>query len=163
MEVIIRPVEIRDNKALYEMIRNVFEEYNAPKEGTVYSDATTKNLFELFTSKSPKAFLWVAEKDGIALGCCGIYPTENLPDGCTELVKFYIDKSIRGTGIGKELMLKSEQTAKALGYTSIYIESLPAFNQAVSIYQKNGYELLENPLGNSGHFGCDIWMLKNLK
>ncbi len=160
MEIKIRPVEKRDNLTLYEMIRNVFQEYNAPTEGTVYSDPTTKSLFELFSSNAPKAFLWVAEKNGIALGCCGIFPTENLPKGCTELVKFYLDKSIRGIGIGKELMMKSEQSARELGYDSIYIESLPAFNQAVSIYQKNGYSLLEKPLGNSGHFGCDIWMLK---
>ncbi len=162
MEIKIRPIKKRDNFALYEMIRNVFEEYNAPKAGTVYSDASTKNLYELFSSHAPKAILWVAEKNGTALGCCGIFPTKNLPDGCTELVKFYIDKSIRGIGIGKELMIKSEQAAKHLGHNSIYIESLPAFNDAVSIYQKNGYSLLEKPLGNSGHFGCDIWMLKKL-
>jgi putative acetyltransferase len=50
---------------------------------------------------------------------------------------------------------------KKFGYTHIYLESLPAFGKAISIYEKQGFEQLSAPLGNSGHTGCDIWMLKN--
>ncbi len=40
----IRKIQESDNKCLALLIRNVFEEYNAPREGTVYSDPTTDNL-----------------------------------------------------------------------------------------------------------------------
>ena len=156
----IRKLKIEDNLKTAQMIRAVFEEYNAPKEGTVYSDPTTDNLFELF--KKDKSYFLIAEENNEIVGCCGIYPTDNLPQHCTELVKYYICNSARGKGLGRILMNKCEEKAKSLGYTQLYLESIPAYNKAVSIYKKLGYQQLESPLGNSGHFGCNIWMLKEL-
>ena len=49
------------------------------------------------------------------------------------------------------------------GYTEMYIESLPDFTKAVRIYEKQGFQRLKQPLGNSGHTTCNIWMLKQLK
>ncbi len=159
--MIVRPIEPQDNQLLYEMIKQVFEEFDAPRAGTVFSDPTTKNLFKLFQKK--KAHCFVIEENGIVQGCCGIYPTKGLPADCTELVKFYLPQSARGKGFGRALMEKCEETASEIGYNQIYIESLPDFGKAVSIYKKNGYHQLDQPLGESGHFGCNIWMVKNLK
>ena len=160
MSVIIREIKQSDNAGIAKMIRDVFVEYKAPREGTVFVDPTTDDLFSVFTA--PNAALWVAEKEGEIVGACGIYPTKSLPEKCIELVKFYVSNIVRGTGIGRDLMIKSEQTAVQFGYNQIYIESLPAFNNAVRIYSKHGYTILAKPLGKSGHFGCDIWMVKNL-
>ena len=96
------------------------------------------------------------------MGGCGIFPTENLPQGTCELVKLYLAKEARGTGLGKQLMEISLSWAKENGYTQVYLESMPELAKAVSIYEKVGFKPLENPLGNSGHCGCDIWMLKAL-
>jgi len=52
--------------------------------------------------------------------------------------------------------------AKENGYTQVYLESMPELAKAVSIYEKVGFKALDHPLGNSGHDGCDIWMLKTL-
>jgi putative acetyltransferase len=32
----------------------------------------------------------------------------------------------------------------------------------VSVYEKFGFEYLQAPMGNTGHNGCDIWMLKKM-
>ena len=143
------------------MIRTVFDQHDAPKEGTVYTDPTTDYLYELF--RTPKSILWVAEVDNRAIGCCGLYPTEGLEENCVELVKFYLSENARGKGIGKELMRKSMDSAKKLGYTHMYLESLPDFSKAVGMYEKLGFTRLEKPLGNSGHTTCNIWMLNALK
>jgi putative acetyltransferase len=143
------------------MIKEVFVEFDAPKEGTVFSDPTTNSLFELF--QEDKAICFVVEENGVVQGCCGIFPTKGLPKRCTELVKFYLPNAARGKGYGKILMQKCEESAIEMGYTQIYIESLPHFDKAVSIYKKNGYSQLDKPLGDSGHFGCNIWMVKNIK
>jgi putative acetyltransferase len=34
--------------------------------------------------------------------------------------------------------------------------------QARALYAKNGFEPLNQPLGNTGHFGCNAWYLKTL-
>ncbi len=156
----IRQVQESDNLGLAKMIRDVFEEYDAPKKGTVYSDMTTDALFELFQNK--KSILYVAENSENILGCCGIFPTLGLPEHCAELVKFYLPKELRNKGIGKILLERCIAAAKQLGYSQLYIESLPHFSKAISMYEKQGFISLKNPLGESGHTSCNIWMLKEL-
>ncbi len=150
----------KHNPTLAAMIKNVFIEHDAPKEGTVYSDPTTNDLFALF--QTPKSILWVAEEDGIAKGCCGIYLTPNLPVGYAELVKFYLHKDLRNQKIGLQLFEKSIASAMRWGYTHLYIESLPHYGRAVHMYKKFGFSILEKPLGDSGHTSCNIWMVKTL-
>lgn len=157
MAITFRKIEERDNKALAGLIRTVFEEFNIEKVGTVYSDPTTDYLSIVF--QNPQSAYWLAEEDGILLGGCGIYPTEGLPDGCVELVKFYLSSASRGKGIGKELMQKSIESAQQLGYNKVYLESFPELSTAIGMYEKAGFKALSGPLGNSGHFACNVWML----
>lgn len=161
MSVTIRENEVEDNVILAKIIRTSFHDFEVScTDGTVYSDPTTDDLFSLFQTK--KSALFVAEEDGLILGCCGIFPTDNLPDDTTELAKFYLSKNSRGKGTGKLLLEKCIEKAKDLGYKKVYLESIPEFSKAVSIYEKQGFQYLEKPLGNSGHSGCNLWMLKNL-
>lgn len=160
MNVQIREIGFLDNPKVAKMIRQVFIDFNAKQEGTVYTDPTTDALFEFF--QVPNAALYVAEMHGEIHGCCGIYPTQGLPHHCVELVKFYVSSELRGKGYGRKLFAKCEEKASEFGYKQMYIESMDDFKKAVSMYHKMGFETLKSPLGNSGHFGCDIWMSKNI-
>jgi putative acetyltransferase len=156
----IRPIEPGDNVELAKVIRAALTEFGANKPGTVYFDPTTDALYELF--RTPGSYYFVATIDHKVVGGCGLFPTDNLPEGTCELVKLYVAKEARGTGLGKQLMEKSMSWAKSHGYTQVYLESMPELTKAVSIYEKVGFKSLDGPLGNSGHCGCDIWMLKAL-
>ena len=158
--VIIREVEKEDNALLASMIRQVFKEHDAPESGTVFSDPTTDDLFALF--RKSRSVLWVAELDGLPLGCCGIYPTEGLENSCAELVKYYLAESARGRGIGRKLMEKCIISARETSYKKLYLESMPHFSKAIRTYEKLGFQKLSGPLGNSGHTTCNIWMLLEL-
>src|SRR5690606_32240399 len=114
-------VQPSDNKALADLIRKAFGEHHAPTAGTVYSDPTTDNLYELF--KAERSVLWVAKEGEQVLGCCGIYPTPGLPEGYVELAKFYLLAEARGKGIGTKLMEQNIASAIELGYTTLYLES----------------------------------------
>ena len=156
----IRNIEPADNVAIAAVIRNALAEFGANKPGTVYYDPTTDHLFELFQQAG--SVYYIAEIDGTIVGGCGIFPTEGLPEKTCELVKLYLDKAARGTGLGKALLLKAMDWAKANGYDQVYLESMPELSKAVSIYENVGFEKLNKALGKSGHDGCDIWMLKKL-
>ena len=158
--VIIRKVIKEDNVLLAKLIRNVFNEFNAPEKGTVYSDPTTDDLYTLF--QNPQAVLWVAEINDEVLGCCGVYPTEDLERNSAEPAKFYLSGKIRGKGVGKQLMLQCFDSAKQMNYTRLYLETFPQFSMAVSMYEKYGFTPLDAPMGNSGHTACTIWMIKEL-
>jgi putative acetyltransferase len=157
---IFRKVRKADNLPLARMIRQVFKEHDAPQTGTVFSDPTTDDLYGLF--RNTRSVLWVVEVDGIASGCCGIYPTEGLESNCAELVKYYLAKPARGVGTGRALMEKCILSARELGYQRLYLESMPHFSKAVRIYEKLGFRKLHKPLANSGHTSCNIWMLLEL-
>ncbi|MFM6994120.1 MAG: GNAT family N-acetyltransferase [Sediminibacterium sp.] len=156
----IRFIEPKDNVALAAVIRAALTEFGANKPGTVYFDPTTDQLFQLF--ETPGSVYYVAEKDNEILGGCGIFPTVGLPDKTCELVKLYLAPSARGTGLGKALMLKAMAWAKEAGYEQVYLETMPELSNAVTMYEKLGYNRLTKALGNSGHDGCSIWMLKAL-
>lgn len=156
----IRPIKPEDNPFLAVIIRNTLTEFDAAVPGTVFFDPTTDALFELF--QTPRSAYFVAEKDGRILGGGGIFPTEGLPGDTCELVKMYLVPEARGIGLGRTLIEKCLQQATAQGFSKIYLETLDELHFALKIYAKFGFEYLTAPMGNSKHFGCGLWMLKNL-
>ncbi|RPI45232.1 MAG: GNAT family N-acetyltransferase [Bacteroidetes bacterium] len=159
-EPVYREVERGDNPLLARMIREVFEEHEAPRVGTVYSDPTTDDLYGLF--RKERSVLFVAEIDGKPAGCCGVYPSAGLPVGVAELVKFYLAAGARGKGTGRKLMELSIRKAREFGYKQLYLESLPQYARAIGIYEKQGFTPLERPMGKWEHNACNIWMIKEL-
>lgn len=157
MPIALRKIEKEDNPVLAALIKEIFVEFKIDKPGTVYTDPTTDSLYEVF--QHPGSDYWLVEEDGVLLGGCGIYPTDGLPEGCVELVKFYLSAASRGKGIGKLLMQKAIESAQHFGYNEVYLESFPELGRAVSMYEKAGFKMLSAPLGNSGHYACTIWML----
>jgi putative acetyltransferase len=137
------------------------KEFGANHPGTVYFDDTTDHLYELF--RQPQSAYWVVEgKEGL-MGGGGIFPTKGLPNGTCELVKLYLLPAARGKGLGKMLMDKCHTQALEWGFTNIYLETMPELTIAVPLYEKMGYQFLDGPMGESGHFGCAIQMLKKLQ
>lgn len=158
--ITLRQIEEHDNAEIASLIRKVFREFKIDRPGTVYFDPTTDDLYNLF--RIPGSVYWIAFAGNEMAGGCGIYPTPELPEGCAELVKFYIKSEYRGKGLGRMLMYKSIESARELGYRQIYLESMPELGKAISMYEKAGFRSICQPMGHSGHFGCDIWMLLDL-
>lgn len=159
-EIRIRNILLSDNNALAKVIRETMAEFGVNRPNTVYDDPTTDHLYELFQKKG--AMYNIAEVDGMIAGGAGVYPTEGLPESTCELVKMYLKPEARGQGLGRLLIEKCIEQAKELGYKSIYLESMPELKKALNVYAKFGFEYLKGPMGNSGHSGCELWMLKKL-
>ncbi|QJB30767.1 GNAT family N-acetyltransferase [Chitinophaga oryzae] len=154
----IRPLQESDNHSLGAIIQQVLEEFNANKPGTAYFD---KNLYELHSAFNiPNAAYWIAEADGRVVGGAGIFPVPGLPPAHCELVKLYLLPEARGLGLGKQLIAQCLQSAGTLGYSHVYLETMPELKQAIPLYEKMGFSYLPAPLGAAVHFGCSIWMIK---
>ena len=160
MHISYRPIEKADNVAIATLIRAVLTEFGVNQPGTVFTDPTTDALFELF--QTTDAYYYLALDGDKIVGGCGLYPTKGLPQGCIELVKFYLDSNYRGHGIGKKLMQLALDKAKELGFKTVYLESLPELDKAVGMYEQAGFKHIPERLGESGHFACNILMLKEL-
>ena len=157
----IRTIEPANNKALAAIVRNTLAEFGANHPGTVYYDTATDTLSELF--QAPGSIYYVAESQNKIAGGAGIYPSPGLPADTCELVKMYLLPEARGQGLGKMLIEKAIHFAAGAGYKKIYLETMPELRKAMKVYEKFGFYYLDGPMGNTGHYGCEIWMLKTLE
>lgn len=158
-EITIKRIEEKDNAAIADVIRKTLKEFGANHPGTVYYDDATDKLYDLFQSM-PRSIYFIAEMDGKVVGGGGIFPSAGLPDDTCELVKMYLLPTVRGIGLGKKLIGQCIDFAREVCYKNIYLETMPELKQALKTYEKFGFEYIEKPMGNTGHTGCSLWMLK---
>lgn len=156
--ITIRTIEEKDNAVIANVIRKTLEEFGANHPGTVYYDASTDALFQLFRN-TPRSIYFIAEKDGEVMGGGGIFPSPGLPEDTCELVKMYLLPQVRGIGLGRKIIQQCVEFAKETGYKNIYLETMPELQLALKAYEKLGFEYINYPMGNTGHFGCELWML----
>lgn len=160
MNVTIRPIQPSDNTFIAKIIRDTLAEFGANHPGTVYYDPTTDALYELFQKE--KSVYNIAEINGKIVGGGGIYPTAGLPTDTCELVKMYLLPEARGIGLGSKLITLCQEQAKANGFSKVYLETMNELKAALKVYAGMGFTYLNGPMGNSGHFGCPLWMIKEL-
>jgi putative acetyltransferase len=158
--IIIREIQKHDNEAVAAIVRNVLMEMGAPKVGTAYADPQLDFMFEAY--KIPKAVYFVVEINERIIGVAGIGPLENEVGTICELQKMYFLPEARGLGLGFQMMQKCLQSAKDFGYEKCYLETMPYMEDAQKLYKKVGFEYLCEPLGNTGHTSCPVWMIKQL-
>lgn len=101
-------------------------------------------------------------KAAVVLGGGGFAPLTGGDGTICELRKMYVLREGRGRGAGRLLMDACLAGARAAGYTHMYLETVTAMTDAAAVYKKYGFEYLEEPLGDTGHGGCDRYMIKTL-
>lgn len=159
-EFIIREIQQKDNAALAKIVRTVILEMGAPTIGTAYEDNATDQLFE--TYQKEKAIYFVLEHNQKVVGGAGIAQLDNFDGNVCELQKMYFLPEARGRGLGSKMIIDCLEKAKEFGFESCYLETLPYMKDAVKLYKKNGFRNLDKPMGNTCHYSCDVWMIKNL-
>ena len=156
----IRKIKKEDNAQIANVIREVFISDDYPKTGTAFADSQLDFMFE--TYDKPKSIYFVVEENNKIIGGAGVSQLDNSDENICELQKMYFLKEARGKGIGYEMILKCLEKAKEFGYDKCYLETLPNMLAAQKLYQKVGFQYLEEPLGCTGHASCPVWMIKDL-
>ena len=156
----IREIQKKDNAEIAAIVRNVLMELGAPKVGTAYADPYLDSLFEVYDI--PNAIYFVVENNGKIIGGAGIMQLDNSDENICELQKMYLLPEGRGLGLGKILIENCINKATEFGFDSCYIETMTYMEDAQKLYKKVGFQYLDNPLGNTGHSSCPVWMLKKL-
>ena len=155
----LRPMEVKDNPAVAQLIRASLEEFGLDKPGTVYFDSHLDHLADFYQHQE-KAAYFVLEDEGHLVGCGGFAPVS---DKIAELQKLYVTKNSRGKGYSSRLIKRIFQEACLAGYEQLYLETSTELVTAVAIYQHYGFTSLQQPISNAaGHPAMNIWMIKSL-
>ena len=154
----IRAIKASDNEELAALLRSILIEMGVPKVGTAYADEALDCMYETYDVDQAEYF--VIEEDGKLLGGAGIAALANYNGPVCELQKMYISASLRGKGVGKQLMDVCLNFAKTSGFEQVYIETMPYMEAAQKLYKRSGFEYIDGPMGSTGHSACPVHMLK---
>lgn len=157
---VIREIKKEDNVAVARVVRKVLEDLGVPKVGTAYADKALDSMFENY--QRPRASYFVVEDGQKIIGCAGVAPLDNYEGNVCELQKMYFLEEARGRGIGSRMIKICMEKAKDYGFEKCYLETMPYMEMAQRLYVKNGFEYLDAPLGDTGHYSCPVWMIKEL-
>ena len=158
--IIIREIRPEDNLKMEQIIKACFHEFDIPLTGTAYEDVETTRMYESYQNENEVYF--VIEANGEVFGGGGIKPLKDFEADVCEIQKMYFSPEVRGKGYGKLMFEKCLESAKALGYKKCYLESASPLKAAIHIYEKYGFKHLDKSMGNTGHYSCGVFMIKEL-
>ena len=105
------------------------------------------------TYAPPTGAIFLAVDNSDVMGCIGVRPRVASE---AELKRLYVRPIHQDCGIGKQLFLAAMSEAKAMGYTSIVLDTLPAMQAAKSLYVDYGFKEIpayyENPENGVKYF-----------
>lgn len=158
--MIIRAIQIRDDKKLAITLRKVLIEMGVPKKGTAYEDVELDSMYKSY--QIPRSIYLVVVSEEAILGGAGIAPLKNGDPSVCELQKMYFLPEARHKGLGQQMIEKCLEFAKEQNFKHCYIETMPNMLDAQNLYKKNGFYYINHSMGATGHTSCPIWMIKEL-
>ncbi len=156
----IRSIQKRDNDQVARLIRTVMTEFRAVGAGYSIGDLEVDDMYGNYRNK--RSCYYVITSGDRVVGCGGLGPLDGGNKFTCEIRKMFFLRETRGVGLGRRLLLLLLDEARTRDYKKCYLETLDRMWQANELYQKNGFQLLEKPMGTTGHGSCDRWYLLHL-
>jgi putative acetyltransferase len=156
MSFLLRVIKESDNFELAKVIKTSLEQMDYALDGTVYTDEATDHMFDGY--QTDDSVYYIAEVDGKIMGGAGIRKIHNTAKTTCELQRMFLSSEARGLGIGSALMKKCLDFAREKNYELVYLETAEIMKDAIKLYQKSGFKMIDHAIGNTGHFSCPIRM-----
>lgn len=156
----LSPISPANDAAVAQIIRTVMTECGLTAKGFAIHDPQVESMAAAYEGERSR--YWVVKREGRVVGGGGFAPLEKGPPLVCELQKMYFLPEARGTGAAEKLLHLCLREAAKLGFTHSYLETAPQLNRAKALYEKNGFLPLPGPMGDTGHFGCTNWYLRDL-
>ncbi|OXA81368.1 Acetyltransferase (GNAT) family protein [Flavobacterium aquidurense] len=99
------------------------------------NDYWGNNLIEF----NPNVILIYLNEKAVACGCFKKYKA-----GTVELKRMFVLPEARGLGLAQKIIRELEEEARIQGFETMVLETLYKQIEAISLYQKVGFEIVEN-------------------
>jgi len=106
--------------------------------------------------RPPRGAFLVARLDGRPVGCGAIKTSE---PGVGSIKRMWVSPDIRGTGVGRRLLVAIEKEAIKLGMGLLRLETNRSLPEAQALYRRNGYQEVA-PFNNEQY--ADYWFEKRI-
>jgi ribosomal protein S18 acetylase RimI-like enzyme len=134
-------VRVADSPGDVATVRELWQEY--------WKSINLPNDFQGF-GEEVKGLPGVYGEDGGALllawsatTAVGTIALRRLNDRSGEIKRLYLRPASRGQGLGRQLLEQVIERARELKYQSLYADTLPSMNEALSLYARLGFERVE--------------------
>lgn len=148
-EILVRSAESAGD---IETVRVLLREYGDHLVGSLGAENMCMSRYEeeLATLPGPYCLLLVAYAGDEPAGCVLLKAIQRADEKACELKRLWVRPQFRGLRIGRTLSETAMGDAKARGYTTIYLDTVPAAMQAAHrMYQELGFEPVERYNENS--------------
>jgi putative acetyltransferase len=137
---VIRIVRAESKKDMNQ-VRELFREYAESLGFDLHFQYFKKEMAELpgdYTPPSGRLLLFI--HDSKIAGCVAL---RSLGEGVCEMKRLYVRPEFRGKGIGKMLTLEIIKEARGIGYEFMRLDTVPAMQEAISLYRSLGFRDIE--------------------
>lgn len=107
--------------------------------------------------RPPRGIFLVARLDGRPVGCGAVKAIE---PGIGSIKRMWVSREVRGTGVGRRLLLALENEAAGLGMGLLRLETNRSLHEAQALYRRNGYR--EVPAFNDDPYAAH-WFEKRIE
>ena len=121
----------------FQMFYQITEDYYSSLVGGV----SKRKGFVPYNASAQIPDVLIAYDDGKAVGCAGL---KRYNDKSTEIKRVWVQPEYRRQHIADKMMQLVEQKAKEQGFARVILQTRPQMTEAVVMYTKRGYKLIEN-------------------
>ncbi len=83
----------------------------------------------------------IAYNDNVAVGCGCL---KKIDQEAAEIKRMFVSPASRGLGVSHLILAELEKWADELGFSYLILETLHKQTAAISLYQKRGYQRIDN-------------------
>ncbi len=107
----------------------------------VIRDGDEHEFFAQYNKVDSIKHVVLATNDGIVIGCGAI---KKYDEDTIEIKRMFVLPAGRGKKVASTILTELEEWAKELGFKKCILETGATFKDALGLYHKAGYEVIEN-------------------